>query len=86
MIASDCCWFQKIASRVSVSLATECGFAALANALTGGYQLAFMIAAGCVLVGTLVAILVLRSPDPIAAQAPERVPAIDDARLEVEAA
>jgi len=34
----------------------------LANALTGGYQLAFTIAAGCVAVALLVVLVVLRSP------------------------
>jgi EmrB/QacA subfamily drug resistance transporter len=58
----------------------------IANALTGGYQLAFTVAAGCVLVGTLVAILVLRAPDAVPEQVPEPVRAIDDAQLEVEAA
>jgi MFS family permease len=58
----------------------------IANALTGGYQLAFTVAAGCVLVGTLVAILVLRAPDAVPEQVPEPARAIDDAQLEAEAA
>jgi EmrB/QacA subfamily drug resistance transporter len=58
----------------------------IATALTGGYQLAFTVAAGCVLVGTLVAILVLQAPDAVPEQVPEPARGIDDARLEVEAA
>jgi MFS family permease len=44
------------------------------SALTGGYQLAFVIAAGCVVLGILVALVVLRSPQAVAAaEVPERV-------------
>jgi MFS family permease len=58
----------------------------IANALTGGYQLAFTVAAGCVLVGALVAIVVLRAPDAVSEQVPGPARAIEDAQLEVEAA
>jgi EmrB/QacA subfamily drug resistance transporter len=47
------------ASRTSHLLA---GGDSSASALTGGYRLAFLIAAGCVLVGLVVALTVLRAP------------------------
>jgi EmrB/QacA subfamily drug resistance transporter len=56
------------ASRTSHLLA---GGDSSASALTGGYRLAFLIAAGCVVVGIVVALTVLREPTPVGAPAPE---------------
>jgi EmrB/QacA subfamily drug resistance transporter len=57
-----------------------------AQALVGGYHLAFVVASGCVVVGILVALFVLRSPEAAtaAAAAPARQPARDDAQLALE--
>jgi EmrB/QacA subfamily drug resistance transporter len=49
------------ASRTTHLLA---GGDASASALTGGYRLAFLIAAGCVAVGFAIALTVLREPEP----------------------
>jgi EmrB/QacA subfamily drug resistance transporter len=51
----------------------------LSSALTGGYQLAFWVALGCVLVGLTIAVLVLKSPD----QTPVEVDKAAEAAVEV---
>ena len=52
----------------------------VASALTGGYQLAFAIAAGAVAVGVIVALVVLRSPRPAREQVADRAPAEAEAQ------
>jgi len=56
--------------------------ASLSSALTGGYQIAFLLAAACVAAGLLVVLLVLRSPSaPHIQRAPqeERATRLEDA-------
>ncbi len=50
------------------------------EALAGGYQLAFIVAAGCVAAGLLASILLMRAPEPAA------VPAAAEAELELDLA
>jgi hypothetical protein len=54
----------------------------LATALAGGYQLGFMLAAGCIAVALLVVLVVLRRP----AAAVQQIPARSDFAAEAEAA
>jgi EmrB/QacA subfamily drug resistance transporter len=54
------------------------------SALASGYQLAFLIAAGCVVVGVIVALLALRSPQAVPAQVPDQARAIDRAEVELD--
>jgi hypothetical protein len=42
-----------------------------ASALTGGYRLAFLIAAGCVAVGIVIAVTVLRGPEQVGEAVPD---------------
>ena len=42
-----------------------------ASALTGGYRLAFLLAAGCVAVGFAIALAVLREPEPVRETTPD---------------